>query len=265
MNKAIRWASAVAVLPALTFGLNVGVKKDHVGKVKNLAIISVYSNAEIIKSDSRAGGAVAALGFLKKKKDEKNNPDAGHFGGKELVQHALESYAKELALVKGWTVKAPADVVGSEEYQSFVAEVKKEVGPKGLEMTEKFRSMPEGMVAYLFLNNKDKKKLAQLSDLCGKLGVDSVAIVNLELSQRSTFATAGAVGNVIPVASTTLTIVTQDGNVAVAALGPKVDSPTPVSMTLDNITDSPAARQSFKDAIGKSAAEFRDTLNKELP
>lgn len=264
MKNALRTAAALALAPALTFGLNVGIKKDHVGKVKNVAIVSVYSNAELIKGDARAGGAVAALGFLKKKKDAADNPDAGHFGGKELVQHALDAFAKELAGVKGWTVTPPTAVLGSAAYKAFVEAEQKAMGPKGMEMTGKFRSVPEGMVTYLFLNNKDKKKLGELSALCGQLGVDSVAIVNLELSQRSTFATAGVAGNAIPVASTTLTIVTQDGNVAVAAMGPKMDGPA-VAMKLDNITDTPEARQAYKDAISKSAQEFRETINGNLP
>lgn len=255
---------ALAIVPGLALALNVGVKKDHVGKVKNVAIISVYSNAEIVKSDARAGGLAATAGFLKKMKDKKDNPDAGHFGGKELVQHAVESFAKELGQVKGWTVKDPAAVVAMPEYQVFVESYKKEVGPRGLEMTEKFRSIPEGMVAYLFVNNKDKKKLAQLAELCALLKVDSVAIVDLTLSQRSTFATAGAAGSVWPQASANLIVVTQDGNVAVNALGPKLDSPTPVDMKLDNIVDSPASRASFKQAIDKSAADFRDTLNNHI-
>jgi hypothetical protein len=265
MNKAVRWASLVALLPALTLGLNVGIKKEQAGKVKKLAVISVYSNAQIINSDVRAGGGVAPLGFAKQNKEEEKDPAAGHFGGQELVQHALESFAKELDKVKGWTVKDPAAVIASPAYKAFVESHKKEVGPKGLAMTGKFRSVPDGMVAYLFLNNQDKKKLTQLMNLCGKLGVDAVAIVSLDLSLRSTFATAGAMGNAIPVVSTTLTLVTRKGVVPVAATGPKIDSPTPVSMTLDTIPDSPAARQSYKQAIGKSAAEFRDTLNKELP
>lgn len=264
MKKVFSLFAGLVVLPGLVWGLNLGIKKDHIQKVHSIAIISVYSNAEIIKSDARAGGLTAGIGFLKKMKDKKDNPALGHFGGTDLVQSALDAYAKNLAGVKSWTVVDPKTVLASADYKAFVEDVKKEVGPKGMEMMDKTRSVPDGMVPYLFLNNKDKKKLSQMSDLCAKLKVDSVAIVEMELSQRSTFMTAGVAGKVWPGAAVTLKIVTADGNVAVAAMGPKAEPAAPVEMKMDNMEDTPAARAAFKEAIEKSAAEFKDNLNQNI-
>ncbi len=251
--------------PAILFALNVGIKKDHVGKVHSIALVSVFSNAEIQKQDARAGGLVGTVGFLKKMKDKKNNPELAHFGGTELVQSALDAFTKELGQVKGWTVKDPKETLASADYQKFVEDYKKEIGLKAGEMLDKNRTTLPGMMAYLFSNNKDKRKLSQMADLAAKLGVDSVAVVDLSLSQRSTFVTAGVAGKVWPIATVTLQIFTSDGNVAVNALGKPVEAKDAVEMKLDNMEDTPAARSAFKEAINKSAEEFKDELNRHLP
>jgi hypothetical protein len=177
----------------------------------------------------------------------------------------VAAFTAELGKVKGWTVKDPAAVTASPDYRAFMESYKKSLGARGAEALETNQTAAPGMTAYLFQNNKDKKMLQDMAALCGKLGVDSVAIVEMDLSQRSTFVTAGVAGKVWPSVSSTLKVVTQDGNVAVAAIGPGQEPAAPVEMKMDNMEDTPAARAAFTEAIDKSAAEFRDTLNKNIP
>jgi glutaredoxin 2 len=47
-------------------------------------------------------------------------------------------------------------------------------------------------------------------------------------------------------------------------MGPKAEPAAPVEMKMDNMEDTPAARAAFKEAIEKSAAEFKDNLNQNI-
>ena len=133
-------------------------------------------------------------------------------------------------------------------------------------MMDKSYTTPVGMATYLMV---DKKKKEKIIELCKALNVDSVAIIDIDLAQESTFVTVGVAGKVWPAVAGSLQIINKDGEHAIfelpAATKVRHSKPKePVSMSLDTISANEESISAYKEAIKLEAEYSRDHLNEEL-
>lgn len=273
--KNLRMALAVAAMAVSVQAKDFSMDPDQVRGVGKIAIVSLYANAEPRPLDEGAGGLAATAGFLKKKMKQKDgDATGGVLPGAALMDAALASWAAELGKIKGWSVADPASVIAAPAFKAFVDEYRAAVGPKAVEMMAAHRAVPAGMTPYLFVGKKDEAaKAERLKALCEALGVDGVAVIELDLGYR-TKVSAGVAGAARPSVGSSLRVVTKGGAWAVRQLpaaahvgrgpGGRGEPEGTVSTQLDKIPNNDAARALFDEAVRVGAADNTAYINARL-
>lgn len=278
--KQSRISAFIALVPfALTSCASI-VRHPEVDHVKKLAIVSVYTNQDIPKvggGGSNSGG----LAFLKKAVEGKDADTGDTSNRVRLAKYALDKYTALLSQVPGWQVIPAERVLASNDYQALgKIDAKKTGGNRTLasigEFAQKidqakFNTPPKMWAIRLDGTNNNRAELEQgLAQLCRKLGVDAVAVVNLDLAYEAGFFSVAGTGASHASVASSVKILNKDGKYAVVfpdlqpAAGKRYDSNTGITMIGGRISMSGDTEKAFQEAIDKTALNDLEVIRTGL-
>ncbi len=218
--------SKIPFLLAISFVLTACssiVRHPEVDGVKKIAIISLYTNQDIPKvggGGSNGGGAAAFGKILKAAKGDESEVKPEEMNNRErLAKYALERYHAALSKVPGWRVVPMDAVIGSKDYRAM-GKVETEnstlaaLGSFATAVQQSAYNTPSKMWAMPFGKENTHTDPKKLAALCAKLGVDAVAVIEVDLGYDSSFAVLGNGSAVASVASATK-VINKNGEFAV--------------------------------------------------
>jgi hypothetical protein len=215
----LKLSVALSVGLLLLSGCSSIVKKPEVDKVKTVAVISIFANSDVREKKAR--------GSVKGWKKELKQEVAGEF---------LDIYQDSLAQV-GWKV-VPADkIIGSKEYkEAFRPAIKPKTDNKTVQKMASFMNKMADMAeqySYFtpvnmhpielnsqalrqvsYVNGKRVDKKAQLAEFARKMGVDAVAVIELDYCYEGAISIGGT-GSARMTAASTIRAIDQKGNMVV--------------------------------------------------
>jgi hypothetical protein len=246
------------------------VKRPEADIVKEIAIVSVYSNPKVknLGGDGNsvteeAAGWASWLGVSgNNAKKEPNAVDKMlDFGGTRFVEHGYKELKQALNGVKGWKVVDKSEYINKKPMQEFVHMVhnrnRDRMGAlKGI--TGNMYTTVAGLAEYPF-DQKDKDG-QQFAKLAKDLGVDSVAILQLDVAYDPSTAIGGT-GTATASVGTALHLYNRKGKEAVRSGIVRFDSEETTAMINGSILFSDPVERMFKDSITKSAHFYKKKIN----
>jgi len=270
----------VAAIPFALTACSSIVRHPQVDGLKKIAIISLYTNQDIPKvgGGGKNGGGAAALGkMVKAAKGDESEVKPEEMNNRErLAKYALDKYHAALSRVPGWRVVPTETVTASSEYKAM-GKVQTEnrtiaaIGAFATALQQSAYNTPPRMWAMPFGKENTHTDPKKLAALCDKLGVDAVAVVEVDLAYDSSFAVLGTGSAVASVASATK-IINKSGEFAVyfpdiAKAGngnPRFESEQKMMMLGGRIFMSGETEVAFKQAIDKASAETTKVITEGL-
>jgi len=273
MNRNLMAAVALAAgsVSILSGCANI-VRKPEVDVVKKVAIISVYTNSTINKvgGGGKNGGGAHLLSKLAGKEDG-STPSART----RIAQYALDTYTKELGRVAGWQIVSADTVVASSAYKDM-GKLPGEAGQNralasvagALTTLQQATFVTPPKMWAIQMKDGETKHADSMTKLCKSLGVDAVAVVQLDLGYESSFALGGT-GTAKASVASSMKMFTREGKYAVAfpeiqpGQGSRYESDDTAMMLGGNISID-NNEKIFQQAINKAAYATRETIVKEL-
>jgi hypothetical protein len=250
----------LAVAPFLFASCASIVRHPEVDGVKKIAIVSLYSNQEINKVGGGASNG-GGLAFLSKAANGKDNDDSDSNNRTRMAKYALERYTAALSKVPGWVVVSTGTVVASNTYKKLgEAQTENRTLASVVSVVTRFKkakySTPPKMWA-IDLSKHDADREAKLVELSKSLGVDAVAVIDLDLAYQAGMMSIGGTGAAHASVASSTKVLNKDGKFAVkfpeSQTGKRFDSDTSMAMLGGQIHFIGDTEKAFKEAIDKNA------------
>lgn len=251
------------------------VRHPEVDPVKKIAIVSLYSNQTILKVGG--GGSVGGgADFLKKAIGTKDEDNSDNSNRVRLAKYALDKYREVLNKVPGWEVIPNETVVALAEYQKLG-----EVPEAGAKLSKaidfavrlqqaKYNTPPKMWAIQLSEKDRNSAQVEKLAKLCAKLGVDAVAVVDLDLAYEAGFFSIGGNGAAKASVASSVKVLNRDGKFAVVfpdiapAAGTRFTSERPVTMIGGKLLMMGEVEKAFHEAIDKAALNTIEVIKEGL-
>lgn len=246
------------------------VKRPEADIVKEIAIVSVFSNPKVknLSGDGnsvteQAAGWASMLGVSGN--NAKEEPSAADklldFGGTRFVEHGYAEIKKALESNSRWSVVDKSKIIGKKAMQEFVHKVhnrnRDRMGALKNITGVMYTTVP-GLAEYPF-DNKDTDG-QQFAELAKALGVDSVAVLQLDVAYDPS-TSIGGTGTASASVGTSLYVYNREGNVAVRSGLVRFDSEETTAMINGSIMFTDPVEAMFKDSITKSANFYQTKIN----
>jgi hypothetical protein len=234
MKKVIACVAALSIIACVLalsiFGCAKPIlRKPAVFSVKKLAVVSIYTNHDIYNVKEASSDA-SLLTKLKKAVGGEAGLEDEHV---QLATYAMMTYIQELGALGNWEVMDSATLIENEGYKAFVTETVSGgalarfatanfVTPPGIGLVPFNAVAGEPNVKHLGDDpTADVKK--RLTALCGEIGVDGVAVINVDVAYEKTALSgmsgtgllSGIRGKAKPSVAAAMIVITRDGSIAV--------------------------------------------------
>ncbi|MDH4275875.1 MAG: hypothetical protein OEW08_12635 [Gammaproteobacteria bacterium] len=244
--------------------------KPPADKIEKIALVHVYANRGVRNMEGASKfGALTALASMASSSEKKGGVD---FGGARLTSYAVDTFNDEFAKVGKWKIVKTAEVVGSKAYKDF-AQRSQEAVPQNAAVKALIATgtvLPDNM-QYLPGEGRDQDSKRSLTQLAQELGVDAVAVLEMDVAYTPSTAIGGT-GTASAAVGVSLAVITKYGDYAVKL--PKVQgekSYSPYRQRSDGTTAMlggeiayAAAEDIFQESIKKDIVALRDQINNEL-
>lgn len=241
------------------------VHKDAFDHTKRIAVVSVQSNRTLVPIGSGGGGltALASIGskLFGKKSEQKqgSGPDEGWMG--QLVSYGHDSFARSLRDLGRWDVVSGDAVTNTGAYLRFANNYKGTSGEALLRVAAP--NMPSGAI-----DVRQESVRKNLVQLCKELGVDGVAVVELDLGYETSTGVGsvggGATGTAQASVKATLGVLGANGEWILdphsARSQVRQKSSSTVPMVLGNIAPDAKAMTMFKEGIDNAASAYKTEI-----
>lgn len=253
----------------LTTGCASIVRKPEVDIVKKVALLSVYGNAVLSDVDTGSSG----YGSMKKLMDGKADP-----AEQKIFDRAHDIYLPEIGKIGKWEVQARKDTTSNADVKAFFDEVQNETKASAGVFANMMgvQTMASSDTAPVVVSpnvwNSDKK-LPKIAQICDKLHVDAIAIIELNLAYETSFGfmmkSIGSTGQARAAVSSQLRIITREGKYAVVTW-PTTDSSkrglsdAKFKVEAGIVTFNDQVEHAFAEAFQVDAANLRSLINSNL-
>ena len=246
------------------------VNRSATEPIKKVALVAVSGNRVLVGG----GGLLTSALSIAKGLIKKEEPNKEGFAMKSLVDYGRQTFT-EVLINAGWEVISSDTMTKHPSYQLFMLGKSNQVTGLLSAMVALQNNLDETIDASL--NNIFPEDLVQfqikpdaykkdLLELCKGLGVDAVAILDLNLSYGGSLTvtvggTGPAKGNVVA----TLNLLTKDGEWAfdVTSAASETSNET-IPMILGEISLSNATNTLFKNTIDKTATWYKGQIKSGL-
>ncbi|MEK6750318.1 MAG: hypothetical protein AABY83_14130 [Pseudomonadota bacterium] len=246
--------------------------KPQADKIEKIALVHVYANRGVRSLEGQSKlGALTALASMASSSEKKGGVD---FGGARLTSYAVDTFNDEFAKVGKWKIVKTAEIVNSKAYHEF-AKRNQEALPKNEAVKALIATgtvMPDQM-QYLPGEGRDQNSKQALTQLAQELGVDAVAVLEMDVAYTPS-TSIGGTGTASAAVGVSLAVVTKYGDYAVKL--PKVQGASkndynPYRQRSDGTTAMiageiayAAAEEIFQESIKKDIVALRDQISNEL-
>ncbi len=289
--------SLLASLLALSLGVGCShvLYRPEADSVKTVAVVSLYMNREIYDVEHPTAADAKTLGGLIKAaattavRDRFGDPEAKAV--QPIVTYGVKAFSEQLSSVGRWQFIPPTDVVAHAGYKAFYeggvkgnlgkllglmneAAMAEYVAPEGMIVIPVSRVVDQGSVGFYGDARDPKEEMRQqLAKLAQDLGVDAVAVVQLDVAyKRGWFIVNGmrrAAGNVAAAA----VIITKEGKIALQTdFGGRGGGKRFEGDTLRMVSDedgkvgfeNPEVVESFNSAVSQAAKHLQQQVIEEF-
>ena len=263
MKKSLK----IMMLASVAIFLNscVSFVKPGMEKVKKIAVISIESNKALygVNLQGNRFSSITGAATMIEGQQGGGNPFIA-----ALLAKANERFSKEISMLGNYQVVSGAEVTGNPAYLEFTKNLYSGFGGdvvKGLQKINSqqltgYEMIPE---AEKFMQTqKNSAARAALADLASKLGVDAVALIDVDFHYQVTAELLGS-GSADAAVKTVVFVVNKDGEEAISGWIPEERAGV-LGMVAGNVFLNKDTQPIFEKAVTKSFEKMGEMAAKDL-